>query len=45
LGKYLAEEMPTIYGEQAAAVVMVVVVVVVVVVVFVSGRYAVRDWT
>jgi hypothetical protein len=36
LGKYLAEEMPTIYGEQAT---------VVVVVVFVSAGYAARDWT
>ena len=33
-GKYLAEELPTIYGEQAA-----------VVVVFVSAEYAARDWT
>jgi hypothetical protein len=33
-GKYLAEELPVIYGEQAAAVV-----------VFVSGEYAARDWT
>ena len=33
-GKYLAEELPTIYGEQAAAVV-----------VFVSAEYASRDWT
>ena len=33
-GKYLAEELPTIYGEQAAAVVM-----------FVSADYAARDWT
>ena len=33
-GKYLAEELPTIYGEQAAAVVM-----------FVSAEYAARDWT
>ena len=33
-GKYLAEELPTIYGEQAAAVV-----------VFVSAEYAARDWT
>ncbi len=33
-GKYLAEELPAIYGEQAAAVV-----------VFVSAEYAVRDWT
>jgi hypothetical protein len=34
LGKYLAEELPAIYGEQAAAVV-----------VFVSAEYAARDWT
>ena len=33
-GRYLAEELPTIYGEQAAAVV-----------VFVSVEYATRDWT
>ena len=33
-GKYLVEELPAIYGEQAAAVV-----------VFVSGEYAARDWT
>jgi len=33
-GKYLAEELPAIYGEQAAAVV-----------VFVSAEYADRDWT
>ena len=33
-GKYLAEELPAIYGEQAA-----------VVVVFVSAEYAARDWT
>src|SRR5690348_4900345 len=33
-GKYLAEELPAIYGEQAA-----------VVVVFVSADYASRDWT
>ena len=33
-GKYLAEELPTIYAEQAAAVV-----------VFVSAEYATRDWT
>jgi TIR domain len=33
-GKYLAEELPLIYGEQAAAVV-----------VFVSAEYAARDWT
>ncbi len=33
-GKYLAEELPSIYGEQAAAVV-----------VFVSAEYAARDWT
>jgi len=33
-GKYLAEELPTIYGEQAAAVV-----------VFISAEYAARDWT
>ena len=33
-GKYLAEELPDIYGEQAAAVV-----------VFVSAEYAARDWT
>jgi hypothetical protein len=33
-GKYLAEELPTIYGEQAA-----------VVVVFVSAEYAAQDWT
>ncbi len=33
-GKYLAEELPTIYGEQAATVV-----------VFVSADYAARDWT
>src|SRR2546430_16587241 len=33
-GKYLAEELPIIYGEQAAAVV-----------VFVSAEYAARDWT
>ena len=33
-GKYLAEELPVIYGEQAATVV-----------VFVSAEYAARDWT
>ena len=33
-GKYLAEELPAIYGDQAA-----------VVVVFVSADYAARDWT
>ena len=33
-GKYLAEALPVIYGEQAAAVV-----------VFVSAEYAARDWT
>ncbi len=33
-GKYLVEELPAIYGEQAAAAV-----------VFVSAEYAVRDWT
>jgi TIR domain-containing protein len=33
-GKYLAEELPAIYGEQAATVV-----------VFVSAEYAARDWT
>ena len=33
-GKYLAEELPVIYGEQAAAAV-----------VFVSAEYAARDWT
>ena len=33
-GKYLAEELPVIYGEQAAAVVI-----------FVSAEYAARDWT
>jgi hypothetical protein len=33
-GKFLAEELPAIYGEQAAAVVM-----------FVSAEYADRDWT
>ena len=33
-GKYLAEELPVIYGELAAAVV-----------VFVSSEYAARDWT
>jgi hypothetical protein len=33
-GKYLAEELPAIYGEQAAAIV-----------VFVSADYAARDWT
>src|SRR5690348_5320724 len=33
-GKYLAEELPVIYGEQAAAVVVVV-----------SAEYAARDWT
>jgi TIR domain-containing protein len=33
-GMYLAEELPVIYGEQAAAVV-----------VFVSAEYAARDWT
>ena len=33
-GKYLAEELPAIYGEQAATVVM-----------FVSAEYAARDWT
>jgi len=32
-GKYLAEDLPVIYGEQAAAVV-----------VFVSAKYAARDW-
>ena len=32
-GKYLAEELPRIYGEQAAAVV-----------VFISAEYAERDW-
>jgi hypothetical protein len=33
-GRYLAEELPAIYGEQAAAVV-----------VFMSAEYAARDWT
>ena len=33
-GKYLAEELPTIYGERAAAVVVIV-----------SAEYADRDWT
>ena len=33
-GKYLAEELPAIYGEQTAAVVI-----------FVSAEYAARDWT
>ncbi len=33
-GKYLAEELPAIYAEQAAAVVM-----------FISAEYAARDWT
>ena len=33
-GKYLAEELPAIYGEQAAAVV-----------VFISAEYLDRDWT
>jgi hypothetical protein len=33
-GKYLADELPAIYGEQAAAVV-----------VFVSAEYAAREWT
>ncbi len=33
-GRYLAEELPAIYGEQAAAVV-----------VFISADYAARDWT
>ena len=33
-GKYLAEELPVIYGERAAAVVMLV-----------SAEYAARDWT
>ncbi len=33
-GKYLAEELSAIYGEQAAAAV-----------VFVSAEYAARDWT
>ena len=33
-GKYLAEELPAIYGEQAATVVI-----------FVSAEYAARDWT
>src|SRR5262249_25363469 len=33
-GKYLAEELPDIYGEQAAAVM-----------VFISAEYAERDWT
>jgi len=33
-GKYLAEELPAIYAEQAAAVV-----------VFVFAEYAARDWT
>ena len=33
-GRYLAEELPAIYGEQAAAVV-----------VFISAEYADRDWT
>jgi TIR domain len=34
VGKYLAEELPAIYGGQAAAVVM-----------FISAEYAARDWT
>jgi WD40 repeat protein len=34
-GKFLPEELPAIYGEQAAAVVVV----------FVSAEYATRDWT
>jgi len=34
-GRYLAEELPVIYGEQAATVVVV----------FVSAEYAARDWT
>ena len=33
-GRYLAEELPAVYGEQAAAVV-----------VFISAEYAERDWT
>jgi hypothetical protein len=33
-GRYLADELPTIYGEQAAAVVI-----------FVSAEYAAREWT
>ena len=33
-GRYLAEELPAIYGERAAAVV-----------VFISAEYAARDWT
>jgi hypothetical protein len=33
-GRYLADELPAIYGEQAAAVVM-----------FVSAEYAAREWT
>jgi hypothetical protein len=33
-GRYLADELPTIYGEQAAAVVM-----------FISAEYAAREWT
>ena len=33
-GKYLADELPAIYGEQAAAVVM-----------FISAEYAAREWT
>ncbi len=33
-GKYLADELPTIYGEETAAVVL-----------FVSAEYAARDWT
>src|SRR4249919_3485185 len=33
-GRYLAEELPAIYGERAAAVV-----------VFVSAQYVARDWT
>ncbi len=33
-GRYLAEELPAIYGEEAAAVVM-----------FVSAEYAAREWT
>jgi len=33
-GKYLADELPAIYGEQAVAVVM-----------FVSAEYAAREWT
>lgn len=38
-GKYLAEELPAIYGEQAAAAVVVVMMM------FVSADYAARDWT